>query len=90
MKHAIFDFDGIVANTNKLKINLLSDILSYNFKCPKKKVDQLIKLYPGLNRGTYIDELEKILLGLADNNNGLVKKAKETTKTSYRKCENIV
>ena len=29
---------------------------------------------------TDIDELEKILLGLADNNNGLVKKAKETTK----------
>ena len=29
---------------------------------------------------TDIDELEKILLGLADNDNGLVEKAKETTK----------
>ena len=61
IKHIIFDFDGVIANTNKLKVDLLAKILSENFNHPNEKIIEFIKLHPGLNRNLYINKLEDIL-----------------------------
>lgn len=60
-KCVIFDFDGIIADSNKLKIDILSQILSEFFDFPKHKItDLLVTKSPGLNRAAYIEVLEKI------------------------------
>jgi phosphoglycolate phosphatase-like HAD superfamily hydrolase len=60
-KCVIFDFDGIIADSNKLKIDILSQILSEFFDFPKHKIaDLLVIKSPGLNRVAYIEVLEKI------------------------------
>ena len=60
-KHVIFDFDGIIANSNKYKIKILSEILSKTFDYPKKNISNLLlKSLPGLNRSFYIKILQKI------------------------------
>jgi len=61
IKNVIFDFDGIIADTNKLKINILTNILSKYFKYPKKNISNLLaKSLPGLNRLAYIEILQKV------------------------------
>jgi len=61
IKNVIFDFDGIIADTNKLKINILTNVLSKYFKYPKKNISNLLaKSLPGLNRLAYIQILQKV------------------------------
>ena len=38
VKNIIFDFDGIIADTNKFKIKVLTNILSQNFEYPKNNI----------------------------------------------------
>ena len=60
-KHVVFDFDGIIANSNKDKIKVLSKILSKTFNYPEKYISNLLlKSLPGLNRSLYIEILKKI------------------------------
>lgn len=60
-KWIIFDFDGVIADSNKIKINLLSQIFSEYFNFPKQKiVDLMVVEAPGLNRFKYIEKLEQI------------------------------
>ena len=61
VKNIIFDFDGIIADTNKIKIKVLTNILSQHFEYPKNNISNLlVKSLPGLNRSAYIEILQKI------------------------------
>tara|TARA_B110000238_G_C15979251_1_gene375203 strand:- start:62 stop:715 length:654 start_codon:yes stop_codon:yes gene_type:complete len=61
VKNIIFDFDGIIADTNKIKIKVLTNILSQHFEYPKNNISNLlVKSLPGLNRLAYIEILQKI------------------------------
>ncbi len=59
-KFFIFDFDGIIANSNGIKLEILIKFFSKSFGFPASFILNLIESYPGKNRSFYIDHLKHI------------------------------
>ena len=56
-KFCIFDFDGIIANSNSIKLEILIKFFSKTFGFPASFILNLIESYPGKNRSFYIEHL---------------------------------
>ena len=53
----LFDFDGVIANSNDLKMNAFIEVIEENFKMEKQEIEQFLHSQQGHNRHHIFTEL---------------------------------